>query len=308
MATLIHIIEVYGLWVVFFSVLLDQGGLPSPSYAPTIVTAALATDAGRPLWPILVVGTLAALLADIAWFAGGRRFGAKLLRLMCQLSLSPDSCVGTTRRIYEKVGPRSLILAKYIPGFAAVSTTLAGQAGTTWRQFLLYDGIGAALWMSGAVALGAIFHEVVEALLTTLEDLGHMAIAMLILAVALFVAYKWWQRHRFLREIRMARITTDELHSLMESMPGVVLLDARSSESRAQSGWIPGSIQVRDISDLKVRAQDEVVVYCDCPNDASAAVVAKKMKALGFLHVRPLEGGICAWRAKGLPLEQQRFA
>jgi len=308
MATLIHIIEVYGLWVVFFSVLLDQGGLPSPSYAPTIVTAALATDAGRPLWPILVVGTLAALLADIAWFAGGRRFGAKLLRLMCQLSLSPDSCVGTTRRIYEKVGPRSLILAKYIPGFAAVSTTLAGQAGTTWRQFLLYDGIGAALWMSGAVALGAIFHEVVEALLTTLEDLGHMAIAMLILAVALFVAYKWWQRHRFLREIRMARITTDELHSLMESMPGVVLLDARSSESRAQSGWIPGSIQVRDISDLKVRAQDEVVVYCDCPNDASAAVVAKKMKALGFLHVRPLEGGIGAWRAKGLPLEQQRFA
>src|SRR4030095_7546932 len=162
MATLIHIIEVYGLWVVFFSVLLDQGGLPTPSYAPTIVTAALATDAGRPLWPILVVGVFAALLADVAWFAGGRRFGAQLLRLMCRMSLSPDSCVGTTRRIYEKVGPRSLILAKYIPGFAAVSTTLAGQAGTTWRQFLLYDGIGAALWMGGAVALGTVFHEVVE--------------------------------------------------------------------------------------------------------------------------------------------------
>jgi rhodanese-related sulfurtransferase len=222
---------------------------------------------------------------------------------MCQISLSPDSCVGTTRRIYEKVGPRSLILAKYIPGFAAVATTLAGQAGTRWRQFLLYDGIGAVLWMGGAVALGAVFHEVVEALLTTLEDLGHLAIAMLILAVALFIAYKWWQRHRFLREIRMTRITTDELHALMESMPGIVLLDARSTESRAQTGWIPGSIQVRDISDLKARAQDEVVVYCDCPNDASAAVVAKKLKALGFMHVRPLEGGISAWRARGLPVE-----
>jgi membrane protein DedA with SNARE-associated domain/rhodanese-related sulfurtransferase len=303
MATLIHIIEAYGLWVVFFSVLLDQGGLPTPSYAPVIVTAALATDAGRPLWPILIVGTLAALLADVAWFAGGRRFGTQLLRLMCQISLSPDSCVGTTRRIYEKVGPRSLILAKYIPGFAAVATTLAGQAGTRWRQFLLYDGIGAVLWMGGAVALGAVFHEVVEALLTTLEDLGHLAIAMLILAVVLFIAYKWWQRHRFLREIRMTRITTDELHALMESMPGIVLLDARSTESRAQTGWIPGSIQVRDISDLKARAQDEVVVYCDCPNDASAAVVAKKLKALGFMHVRPLEGGISAWRARGLPVE-----
>ena len=305
MATLIHIIEVYGLWVVFFSVLLDQGGLPTPSYAPIIVTAALAVEADKPLWPILLVGTLATLIADVAWFAGGRRFGARLLRLMCQISISPDSCVGTTRRIYEKLGAPSLVVAKYIPGFAAVSTTLAGQAGTSWRRFLLYDGVGALLWVSGAVVLGAVFHEAVDALLTTLDDLGRVAIAVLVFALALFIAYKWWQRQRFLREIRMSRITTEELRALMESMPGIVLLDARSSESRAQTGWIPGSISVHDNSDLKARVQDEVVVYCDCPNDASAAIVAKQMKALGFTHVRPLEGGIGAWRARGLPLEQR---
>jgi len=112
MEALIHVIETYGLWVVFISVLLDQGGLPTPSYAPMIVTAALATDAGAPLWPILLVGSLAALVADIAWFAGGRRYGAQLLRLMCRISLSPDSCVGTTRRIYENFGAPSLMLAK----------------------------------------------------------------------------------------------------------------------------------------------------------------------------------------------------
>src|SRR5262245_25069498 len=111
-----------------------------------IVTAALATNAGQPLWPILLVATVATLIADVVWFAGGRRFGAQLLRLMCRISLSPDSCVGTTRRIYQRWGAPSLILAKYIPGFAAVSTTLAGQAGTSWRRFLWYDGIGAALW------------------------------------------------------------------------------------------------------------------------------------------------------------------
>jgi len=60
MEALIHVIETYGLWVVFISVLLDQGGLPTPSYAPMIVTAALATDAGQPLWPILLVGAVAA--------------------------------------------------------------------------------------------------------------------------------------------------------------------------------------------------------------------------------------------------------
>lgn len=303
MPTLIHIIEAYGLWVVFIAVLLDQGGLPTPSYAPIIATAALATDVGKPLAPILVVATLAALIADAIWFLGGRRFGAQLLRLMCRISLSPDSCVGTTRRIYEKWGAPSLILAKYIPGFAAVATTLAGQAGTTWRRFLIYDGIGALLWAAGAVLLGAIFHEAVESLLTTLEEFGHIAIALLVLAGAVFIAYKWWHRQRFLRGIQMARISTTKLRAMLDSTPGIVLLDVRSAASRAQSGWIPGSIQVRDITELKARPTDEVVVYCDCPNDASAATVAKKLKGLGFANVYPLEGGIGAWRASGLPVE-----
>jgi membrane protein DedA with SNARE-associated domain/rhodanese-related sulfurtransferase len=308
MEALIHIIETYGLWVVFFSVLLDQGGLPTPSYAPMIVTAALAADAGEPLWPILVVGSIAALVADIAWFAGGRRFGAQLLRLMCRLSISPDSCVGTTRRIYEKFGAPSLMLAKYIPGFAAVSTTLAGQAGTSWPRFLVFDFLGSVLWVSGAVILGAVFHEAVEALLNTLEDLGHFAVFLLLLALALFVAYKIWQRHRFLREIRMTRISSDELRAEMQSMPGLMLVDVRSAESRARSGWIAGSINVRDVSELQIDPESAIVVYCDCPNDASAAVIARKLKAMGFKHVRPLAGGIGGWLAMGFPVEQSSAA
>ena len=304
MDALIHIIETYGLWVVFVCVLLDQGGLPTPSYAPMIVTAALAADRSESLWPILLVATIAATIADVAWFAGGRRFGAQLLRLMCRISLSPDSCVGTTRRIYEQWGAPSLILAKYIPGFAAVATTLAGQAGTSWRRFLVYDGIGAALWASGAVILGAMFHEAVGALLQTLEDLGHLALLLLIVAIALFIAYKWWQRRRFLMQIRMSRISTDELRALLQSMPSTVVLDARTAESRAQSGWIPGSVQVGDISQLQLPSDGEIVVYCDCPNDASAATVARKLKERGFKRVRPLAGGLDAWRAQGLPVDQ----
>jgi membrane protein DedA with SNARE-associated domain/rhodanese-related sulfurtransferase len=305
MDTLIHIIETYGLWVVFFSVLLDQGGLPTPSYAPMIVTAALAVDKHESLWPILVAATAAALIADIAWFAAGRRFGSQLLRLMCRISLSPDSCVGMTRRIYEKWGAPSLILAKYIPGFAAVSTTLAGQAGTRWQRFLLFDGIGAALWASGGIILGAMFHEAVEALLATLEGLGHLALLLLIAAIAMFIAYKWWQRRRFFAQIRMARISTDELRDLLQSMPSTVVLDARSAESRARSGWIPGSVQVGDIAQLQLQSNAEVVVYCDCPNDASAATVARMLKARGFSRVRPLAGGLEAWRAQGLPIDQR---
>ncbi len=299
MDTLLHIIESYGLWVVFICVLLDQGGLPFPSYAPMIVTAALATDKQESLLPVLVVATIAALIADLAWFCGGRRFGGKLLRLMCKVSLSPDSCVGLTRRIYVRYGAPSLILAKYIPGFAAVSTTLAGESGTSLRRFVIYDGIGAALWAGGAVALGAIFHEAVEAVLIQLDQLGQVALFLLVAAIGLFVLVKWWQRRRFMEQIRMSRITTDELASLLDSGSPATILDVRTPERRAASGWIPGSISVRDLSELELTPGEEVIVYCDCPNDASAAIVAKKLQERGFKRVRPLAGGIEAWQARG---------
>jgi len=308
MDTLLHIIESYGLWVVFFCVLLDQGGLPFPSYAPMIVTAALATDRHESLWPVLLVATAAALLADLAWFAGGRRFGNKLLRLMCRVSLSPDSCVGMTRNIYARWGAPSLILAKYIPGFAAVSTTLAGESGTSLRRFIIYDGIGAALWAAGAVALGAMFHQAVEALLNQLEQLGHVALLLLIVAIGLFVLFKWWQRQRLMAQIRMSRISIDELMTLLDSGSAATILDVRSPERRAASGWIPGSINVRDISELRLQPGQEVIVYCDCPNDASAAVVARRLHELGFKRVRPLAGGIEAWQARGRPVDRQAAA
>lgn len=302
MDTLLHIIESYGLWVVFFCVLLDQGGLPFPSYAPMIVTAALATDKHESLLPVLLVATAAALIADLTWFAGGRRFGGQLLRLMCRVSLSPDSCVGLTRNIYSRWGAPSLILAKYIPGFAAVSTTLAGESGISVRRFIIYDGIGAALWAAGAVALGAIFHEAVEAVLIQLDQLGQLALLLLIAAIAVFVLFKWWQRQSFMTQIRMSRISIDELATLLDSGSGATILDVRSPERRAASGWIPGSINVRDIAELPLAPGDEVIVYCDCPNDASAAVVARKLKERGFKRVRPLSGGLEAWQARGRPV------
>jgi len=304
MDLLLHIIETYGLWVVFVCVILDQGGLPFPAYPPMIVTAGLAVDSHASLVPILLVATLGTLLADLLWFAGGRRFGASLLRLMCKLSLSADSCVGMTRRIYGRWGAPSLIVSKYIPGFAAVATTLAGETGTTLRGFLLYDGIGALLWAAGAVALGAIFHEAVAAVLLELENLGHYAVILLAAAIVLFVLGKWWQRRRFLMKIRMARISADDLNALLESGAAAKVLDVRSSDRRAQSGWIPGSIEVHDVAELQLQADDDVVVYCDCPNDASAAILVAKLRKQGILRARPLAGGIDAWRERGLPLEQ----
>jgi len=54
---------------------------------------------------------------------------------------------------------------------------------------------------------------------------------------------------------------------------------------------------------LEDREVDEVIVYCACPNEASAAVVAKQLMRAGFKRVRPLAGGIEAWVEQGYPVE-----
>lgn len=299
MDTLLQLIATYGLLVVFVSVLLDQGGIPIPAYPPIIVTAALSVDAGESWWPVLLAATLAAMLADWLWFLGGRRLGAKLVRLMCRLSLSPDSCVRTTRGIYARWGVGSLAVAKFVPGFAAVATTLAGETGTSTRRFLLFDGIGALLWSGVAVALGVVFHRAVDRVLGQLEQLGHYAIPVLLALAAAFVAWKWLRRRHFLQQLRMARISVDELHRLMEGDMPPLVLDVRPPDQRAASGWIPGAVFAFAPGDTDLPPRDEVVVYCDCPNEVSAAVLARELQRRGFRRVRPLAGGFEAWRAAG---------
>jgi membrane protein DedA with SNARE-associated domain/rhodanese-related sulfurtransferase len=304
MDLLLDLIANYGLLVVFVTVLLDQGGLPIPAYPPLIVTAALAADNGESMLPILAVATVAAVLADLLWFSGGRRFGVRLLRLMCRLSLSPDSCVLMTRDIYARWGAPSLIGAKFVPGFAAVATTLAGENGTPVPRFVLFDSLGALLWAGVAVALGAIFHEAVSDLLLRLEELGRYGLFLILGAIAAFIAYKWWQRHRFLQELRMARITVPELYQLLSGGARPLILDVRSTEQRA-GGWIPGAKFVASLADATLDPHDEVIVYCDCPNEASAALLARELQKRGFGRVRPLAGGFNAWQAHGYEVSRE---
>ena len=308
MQDILRALQLYGLQIVFVGVLLDQGGLPLPSFSLVIVAAGVATNSGAPVWPIFVVAVIATIIADLAWFVGGRYFGAAMLRLICRVSLSPDSCVSNTRRIYMRWGAPSLIFAKYVPGLAAVATTLAGEAAIPLARFALYDSIGAALWAAGGVALGVIFHEAIEVVLDELEVLGNSALVLLAVGLLVFVAVKWWQRWQFKMKIRMARISVAQLLELLRTTAKVAILDARSADSRQRTGWIPGSIWVADVENLALGIYEEVVVYCDCPNDATAALVAKRLHAKGVVHVRPLAGGLEAWLDNGGQLEGRHNA
>jgi membrane protein DedA with SNARE-associated domain/rhodanese-related sulfurtransferase len=308
MAHLIELIQYYGLWFVFFNVLALQAGLPMPAYPTLIITGALATRGGASLQALLFTAVAAALIADLAWYCAGRKYGSRVLKTICMLSLSPDSCVRQTESIFARWGARSLAVAKFIPGFASVATSMGGVVRLPLWKFVVFDAIGAALWSGVAIGLGYVFSDAINEVLAAFETLGRIGIWLIVIAFVAFIAMKWWQREKFIWQLRMDRVTVDELHDMMERERVGKIIDVRSPLTQAQTGRIPGAITV-DVKNLRVdllavEPDREVIVYCACPNEYTAAKLAKILMQHGFKQVRPLLGGIDAWIAAGHPVEK----
>ena len=308
MDQLIALIQKHGLWLVFGNVLAEQAGVPVPAYPTLIVAGAYLTGGEYAVVSLVLVGALAAVIADTLWYLAGRRFGTRVLRTLCRISLSPDSCVRQTESIFERFGPASMVFAKFVPGFASVATALAGALGLRYWKFVLFDLVGSLLWVGVAVAIGYLFRDAINEALETLQSLGKWGLVLVAAAFAAWIATKWWRRILFIRQLRMDRVTVDELKTLLDANEVGVILDVRSALSQAASGRIPGARRV-DIKKIAegldgVPTDGEVVVYCACPNEASAVKVAEKLRAAGFKRVRPLHGGIDAWIAAGLDVER----
>jgi membrane protein DedA with SNARE-associated domain/rhodanese-related sulfurtransferase len=296
----------YGLGLAFVAVFAEQVGLPIPAYPILVVTAALSAQGHYSVAQVVGIAVLACLLADIAWYRAGGRFGRRVLAAMCRISLSPDSCVRQTEAIYEKWGAPSLLVAKFVPGFGTVATAMAGVVRLKPAAFVFFDAIGATLWTGVAAMLGWTFRDAVDDILRVIESAGRFGLAATICAFALYLVMKFAQRRRLVQHLRMGRVSADELHAMLQAEPRPLLIDVRSADSR-KGGVIPGARGIephmRDQDLRSLPASDEVIIYCACPDEASAVTVAKKLLKSGFLRVRPLKGGIDAWVASGLPLE-----
>jgi membrane protein DedA with SNARE-associated domain/rhodanese-related sulfurtransferase len=304
---LITLIEHYGLALVFVNVLLLQAGLPVPAYPTLIVTGALAARSPYTLPGLVATAVAASVIADLGWYLVGRRLGGRVLKTLCRISLSPDSCVRQTESIFTRWGARSLTVAKFIPGFASVATAMAGIVRLSPWRFLVFDAIGAALWSGVAISLGYIFRNAVNDVLDVLAAMGRIGLALVVAAFVGYVIMKWVQRQRFIRQLKMDRMTVDELRELFDAGTPTTVVDVRSPLSQAATGRIPGAVTVNvtnmPLELLAVPLTNEVVVYCACPNEASAVKVAQALKQRGFQRVRPLAGGIDAWIDAGHEVE-----
>jgi len=306
---IIALITQYGLLLIFLNVLVEQAGAPVPAVPTLVVAGALAASGQLTLASILLVAFIACLLSDLLWYWAGRHFGAGVMRMLCRISLSPDSCVRQSELRFERWRGKVLLIAKFVPGLSTVAPPLVGAMGLRLPAFVLFDGLGSLLWLGVAVGLGYVFAAQIDDVLAALASAGTFAFELVLCLLALYIMGKWWQRRRLLVTLRMARITVQELNQVVAAGQAPLVVDVRSESSRLlDSRIIPGALLVdsagidRAVHDIPF--EHELVIYCNCPNEVSAAMAAKILMKQGYRHVRPLLGGLDAWDAAGYAVER----
>ncbi len=257
----------HGYAVLFGWVVAEQIGFPLPAI-PLLLAAGALAGAGKLNFG-LVIGTavLASIVSDLVWYEIGRRKGMKVLNLLCRVSLEPDSCVRRTEDIFARHGARSLLVAKFVPGLTTAAPPLAGIFRMRRSRFVLFDGAGAAIWAGAFAGLGLLFSDQLERLAGQVAWLGAWLAAILLGGLLAYVLWKFINRQRFLRRLRIARIAPEELKRKLDAGEDMMIVDLRHSmDFEAEPQVIPGALRL-SAEDLDGRHHEiprdrDVILYC----------------------------------------------
>ncbi len=305
MTAFIRNLPEHGALLVFLAVLLEQAGVPLPSFTVLVAAGALAAAGQVSIPAMLAAAVLAALLANLGWYLAGRRYGQRVLRLLCRISLSPDTCVRMTQSIFLRWGLASLLFSKFVPGISLVAPPIAGAVRMPLLRFLVASSTGTLLWAGIYLLLGSLFRDEIALVFDYgrqhLQVVLHLAAVLLLL----YIAYRAVQRWLLARGGGVPRIGAAELRALLALAQPPLVLDLRSGLLRGEQGGVPGGLAVELVQlegsaalPFELPYDRDIVTYCACPNDVSALRAARALRRRGYLRAVALRGGAEAWSAQ----------
>jgi membrane protein DedA with SNARE-associated domain len=251
--------------LVFLWLLGEQTALPIPSVPLLLISGALARTGELRLSLLILCALSACLIADNIWFQLGRRYSSKAVHLICKVSLEPDSCVRRTENSFAGYGLRVLLFSKFIPGLNVIAPPLAGGSGVHLRRFLLFESVGALIWVTTYIAIGYLFMDQMALALGYATRMGSQLVVVTIGLVLAWIAWKFFQRRRFVKSINVDRISAVELQSMLSAGMDVTIVDVRSTLMQ-DGDSIPGTIRI-PAEDLPARHVEiprdrQIVLFC----------------------------------------------
>ena len=299
---------VYGYLLLFAWVLVEQFGIPLPATPVLLAAGALSAEHKISFAEALLAGVLACLISDSSWFFIGKRYGHHVLRLLCKLSMEPTICVRRTQNSFGRRRHSTLMIAKFVPGLATLAPPVAGQNGMAYPVFLFFDAIGAVLWVAALLGAGRLFGDALKRDPGLLNWVGRFSGVLLVLAIAGFFVARLYRRRMVLRKLVAARLEPEELKRQIDAGEPVYIVDLRHPlELLPDPFTLPGAVHVSPEA-LAARVHEiprdrDVVLYCTCPSEATAAKTAMTLHKLGVERVRPLRGGFDEWKRLGYPMD-----
>jgi membrane protein DedA with SNARE-associated domain/rhodanese-related sulfurtransferase len=297
----------YAYAVIFLWVLTEQLGIPVPSTPLLLMAGTLTATHKLHLVLVLLSALAGSLIADSVWYLFGKRYGAAVVRLVCKLSFESSACVRKTEGVFTRRGPAALLVAKFIPGLGSVAAPIAGQIGMGYEKFVLFDSGGILLWVLSVTLGGRFFGDLLKRNAHALRLGAHFFGLIFVLLFLGFLTYRMLQRRAFLKSVRMARLEPRDLKRMLDDGQQVFIVDLRHPlDYLPDPRTLPGALtltpdKLMEQSD-RIPRDREIVLFCTCPSEATAARMAFTLRRMGIHRVRPLRGGYDEWKRLGYPL------
>lgn len=308
MALPTHFLLVYGYLLLFGWVLIEQFGIPLPATPVLLAAGALSAERELNIGLAFAAALAACMVCDFTWFCVGRRYGHFVLRTLCTLSLEPTTCVRKTQAAFGRQRGGMLLFAKFVPGLATLAAPIAGQNGMGIGTFLLFDSLGAGFWIGTLLIVGRVFGVALNHDPRLLQLAGQFSGALLVLGIVGFFMARILRRRAILTQLAASRLDPQDLKEQLDSGEEVYIVDLRHPlELVAEPFTLPGALHFAPdaiaLRHSEIPRDRDVVLFCTCPSEATAAKTALTLHKLGIERVRPLRGGYDEWKRLGFPLD-----
>jgi membrane protein DedA with SNARE-associated domain/rhodanese-related sulfurtransferase len=317
MHSVLGLLSLHTYSILFGWVLIEQGGLPIPSVPLMLAAGTMSAAHKLQLAYAIPVILFACFLSDSAWYFLGKRYGGRVLNILCRFSLEAATCVERTHGTVGKRGAFTLLFAKFVPGLSTVAAPIVGQLQVPYLTFIIYDMAGSLLWCGAWLLAGRFFGDVAERSARLFTLLGHFGIALVLLMVAALLIYRLVKRRQFLSQLRGLRLEPAQLMAMIADAESAGLdrpfiVDLRHPlDVMTDPLVLPGALRIGP-DELKQRKEiiptdRDIILYCTCPSEETSAKVALELRRLGIKRVRPLRGGLQGWKDAGYPTDQAVF-